>query len=46
MTLHGVPNSIVPDRGQWFTSQFWLKFSEALGNNVQLSSAFHPQTNE
>jgi hypothetical protein len=41
--LHGVPISIVSDRGPQFTSQFWVKFQEALGTNIQLSTAFHPQ---
>jgi hypothetical protein len=42
--LHGVPISIVFDRGPQFTSRVWVKFQEALGTNVQLSTAFHPQT--
>jgi len=42
--LHGVPISIVLDRGPHFTSQFWVKFQEAMGTKVQLSTTFHPQT--
>ncbi|KAL9374753.1 hypothetical protein Peur_031632 [Populus x canadensis] len=42
--LHGVPISIVSDRGPQFTSRFWVKFQEAMGTKVQLSTAFHPQT--
>ena len=27
-----------------FTSRFWVKFQEAMGTKVQLSTTFHPQT--
>ena len=42
--LHGVPLSIISDRGTQFTSHFWRLFQRALGTKVQLSTAFHPQT--
>jgi len=42
--LHGLPISIVSNRGPQFTSRFWVKFQEAMGTKVQLSTAFHPQT--
>ena len=42
--LHGVPQSIVSDRGSTFTSKFWRSFQEALGSDLDYSSAFHPQT--
>ncbi|WMV54711.1 hypothetical protein MTR67_048096 [Solanum verrucosum] len=42
--LHGVPVSIISDRGSQFTSRFWRSFQEALGSRVDLSNAFHPQT--
>ena len=42
--LHGVPLSIISDRGTQFTSQFWKAFQKGLGTQVLLSSAFHPQT--
>ena len=41
--LHGVPLSIISDRGTQFTSSFWRAFQKGLGNQVYLSSAFHPQ---
>ena len=42
--LHGVPVTIISDRGTQFTSQFWRTFQHELGTQVELSSAFHPQT--
>jgi hypothetical protein len=42
--LHGVPSSIVSDRDPRFTSRFWKSLHEALGTNLKLSSAYHPQT--
>nr|AAV31171.1 Putative polyprotein, identical [Solanum tuberosum] len=38
--LHGVPISIISNRG----AQFWKFFQKGLGLNVNLSTAFHPQT--
>ena len=43
MKLHGVPLSIISDRGPQFTSQFWKSFQKGLGTKVKLSTAFHPQ---
>ncbi|XP_073418347.1 uncharacterized protein [Dendrobates tinctorius] len=43
--LHGVPDQIISDRGDQFTSRFWKGFCSALQINVCLSSAYHPQTN-
>jgi len=37
--LHGVPESIVSDRGSTFTSRFWRSFQEAMGTG--LDSAVH-----
>jgi transposase InsO family protein len=42
--LHGVPESIVSDRGTLFTSEFWSTFCYYLGVKRKLSTAFHPQT--
>ena len=45
MCLHGVPISIIFDRGSVFTSWFWEKVQEALGTILDFSTPFHPQTN-
>ena len=41
--LHDVPVSIVSDRDARFTSRFWQSFQEAMGTELQMSSAYHPQ---
>ena len=43
--LHGVPVSIVSDRDPRFTAQFWKSFQKAMGTQLSMSTAFHPQTN-
>ena len=42
--LHGVPLSIISDRGTQFTSKFWRTLHAELGTRLDLSTAFHPQT--
>jgi len=42
--LHGLPNTIVSDRGTQFASAFWRHLCARLGIEVKLSTAFHPQT--
>ncbi|GKA19682.1 putative reverse transcriptase domain-containing protein [Tanacetum coccineum] len=41
---HGVPISIILDRDSHFTSNFWRSLQEALGMNLDMSTAYHPQT--
>ena len=41
---HGIPLSIISDRGAQFTSRFWRSFQKRLGTKVKLSTTFHPQT--
>ena len=42
--LHGVPLSIISDRGTQFTSKFCITLHAELGTRLDLSTAFHPQT--
>ena len=42
--LHGVPKSIVSDRGTQFTSHFLKQLHLSLGTRLEFSTAFHPQT--
>ena len=42
--LHGVPHSVISDRGTQFTSMFWRILHVELGTRLDLSTSFHPQT--
>ncbi|GJS15883.1 putative reverse transcriptase domain-containing protein [Tanacetum coccineum] len=41
---HGVPISIISDYDSRFTSRFWQSMQEALGTWLDMSTAYHPQT--
>ncbi|GJU09286.1 putative reverse transcriptase domain-containing protein [Tanacetum coccineum] len=41
---HGVPISIISDRDSRFTSRFWQTMQEALGTKLDMSTAYHAQT--
>ncbi|GJS12328.1 putative reverse transcriptase domain-containing protein [Tanacetum coccineum] len=41
---HGVPVSIISDQDSHFTLNFWRSLQEALGTNLDMSTAYHPQT--
>ncbi|GJW76031.1 reverse transcriptase domain-containing protein [Tanacetum coccineum] len=41
---HGVPVSIISDRDARFTSRLWQIFQKALGTRLDMSMAYHPQT--
>ena len=43
--FHGVPLSIISDKGPQFTSHFWKSFQKGLDTQVNLSTIFHPRTN-
>jgi len=42
--LHGLPLSIVSDRGPQFASTFWEQVCSEFGIDWRMSTAFHPQT--
>ena len=44
VSKHGVPLSIVSDRDTRYVSSFWKSLQRALGTRVNLSTAYHPQT--
>ena len=44
VTLHGVPLTIISDRGTVFVSCFWEQLQEYLGTSLLRSLAYHPQT--
>nr|GEU29834.1 putative reverse transcriptase domain-containing protein [Tanacetum cinerariifolium] len=41
---HGVPISIISDRDSRFTSRFWQSMQKELGTRLDVSTAYHPQT--
>jgi hypothetical protein len=42
--LHGLPRTIVSDRGAQFVARFWEQLQESLGTKLIRSLAYHPQT--
>jgi hypothetical protein len=42
--LHGTPVTITSDRDPRFVSRFWQSLQKAMGTRLNLSTAFHPQT--
>ncbi|GJS10642.1 putative reverse transcriptase domain-containing protein [Tanacetum coccineum] len=44
VSRHGVPILIISDRDSKFTSHFWQSLNKALGTQLDMSSAYHPQT--
>ncbi|GKE38126.1 putative reverse transcriptase domain-containing protein [Tanacetum coccineum] len=41
--MHGVPILIILDRDSHFLSNIWRSLHEALGINLDISTAYHPQ---
>nr|GEY04593.1 hypothetical protein [Tanacetum cinerariifolium] len=46
VSRHGVPISIISDRDNRFTSRFWQSLQKDLGTRLDMSTAYHPQTDE
>ncbi|KAL8135207.1 hypothetical protein AgCh_010028 [Apium graveolens] len=44
VTRHGVPAFIFSDRDPRFNSRFWRSFQECVGTKLNMSTAYHPQT--
>ncbi|GJT76215.1 putative reverse transcriptase domain-containing protein [Tanacetum coccineum] len=44
VTRHGIPVLIICDRDPRFASNFWRSLQKALGTNLDMSIAYHPQT--
>ncbi|GJW90037.1 putative reverse transcriptase domain-containing protein [Tanacetum coccineum] len=44
VSRHGVPISIISDRDCHFTSRFWRSLQNALGTHLDMSTAYHPET--
>ncbi|GJZ90898.1 putative reverse transcriptase domain-containing protein, partial [Tanacetum coccineum] len=44
VSRHGVPVSIISNRDGKFTSHFWKTLNKVLGARLDISTAYHPQT--
>ncbi|GKF50669.1 putative reverse transcriptase domain-containing protein [Tanacetum coccineum] len=44
VTRHGIPVSIICNRDPRFASNFWRSLQNAWGTNLDMSTAYHPQT--
>ncbi|KAI1676228.1 reverse transcriptase [Pyrenophora tritici-repentis] len=42
--IHGLPKTIVSDRGPQFVAEFWKHLTRRLGITPLLSTAYHPET--
>nr|GFB99602.1 reverse transcriptase domain-containing protein [Tanacetum cinerariifolium] len=42
---HGIPISIICDRDPRFASRLWRTLQKALGTSLDMSTAYHPETN-
>jgi hypothetical protein len=42
VSLHGIPKTIVSDRGTQFVNNFWRHLHESLGTKLLHSTAYHP----
>nr|GFB58487.1 putative reverse transcriptase domain-containing protein [Tanacetum cinerariifolium] len=46
VTRHGIHISIISDRDPRFASNFWRAFQKALGTRLDMSTTYHPETDE
>ncbi|GKF25031.1 putative reverse transcriptase domain-containing protein [Tanacetum coccineum] len=44
VAIHGIPASNIYDHDGRFTSNFWRSFQKALGTDISMSTAYHPET--
>nr|GFD37458.1 reverse transcriptase domain-containing protein [Tanacetum cinerariifolium] len=44
ITRHGILVSIISDRNPRFVSNFWGSLQNALGTRLDMSTAYHPET--
>ncbi|GJV07628.1 putative reverse transcriptase domain-containing protein [Tanacetum coccineum] len=44
VTRHGIPVSIICDSDPRFTLNFWRSFQKAMGTRLDMSMAYHPET--
>nr|GFD42363.1 putative reverse transcriptase domain-containing protein [Tanacetum cinerariifolium] len=44
VTRHGIPVLIISDRDPRFASNFWRSLQNALGTRLDMSTAYHPET--
>ncbi|GJU55666.1 reverse transcriptase domain-containing protein [Tanacetum coccineum] len=44
VSRHRVPISIISDHDSHFTSRFWQSMQSALGTQLDMSTAYHPET--
>nr|GEW41257.1 putative reverse transcriptase domain-containing protein [Tanacetum cinerariifolium] len=44
VTKHGIPVSIICDRDPRFSLNFWKSLQKALGTSLDMSTAYHPET--
>jgi transposase InsO family protein len=44
LSLHGIPKTILSDRGPQFVSKFWEELHKSLGTKLLHSLAYYPQT--
>ncbi|CAI7897606.1 unnamed protein product [Closterium sp. NIES-53] len=44
ISQHRIPTTLISDRDPKFTSKFWKELMSLMGTRLEMSSAYHPQT--